>query len=360
MARGDGAESLTTIKREIGAISGQGRVLVAACTAAQSAYEDKALGHGCFTHALLRGLRGEARSQNGEVTAHSLYEFIDREVANPSQQPVFYGETTRRIVLVHYPEGDPPSAKKEAPKRGPKAKGKSPSRTGTWVMLGDHYFLADSVRHGADNKVELKVTTANGHEAAVFAALRGRRYGGNPSLPFAANHDAHVVRVENVESESAGDQQTWILALAADDRSLGGGIEITYVISGKSYTPLALAKLRAGRILLNDPAPQPKRPREFYSPDQDLGMIDGSGDYPVKECVVRSVYASHGGDPNWKTFAKLKAIFALKAAGVVEHVLELTVGPARGEQVAIKFRGQRKDGSNGGVIEIDGACPLGS
>ncbi len=92
------------IRRSIGVVSGHGKVLVAACTSTQMSYESSAIGHGLFTHALLRGLQGEAKSAQGEVTAHSLYEFIDHQVANPRQQPVFFGETTGRIVLAHYPD----------------------------------------------------------------------------------------------------------------------------------------------------------------------------------------------------------------------------------------------------------------
>jgi hypothetical protein len=61
--------------------------------------------------------------------------------------------------------------------------------------------------------------------------------------------------------------------------------------------------------------------------------------------------------------AKLKAVFLLKAVGVVEHVLDLTIGAVRANRVAVTFRGQRKPrytGSAAEVIEVSGRCPLGS
>ena len=92
---------MSALRRTLQAVQGQGKIIVAACTSSQSAFESPAIGHGLFTHALLRGLKGEAKSAQGEVTAASLYDFIDHQVASPDQQPVFFGEMTGRIVLMH-------------------------------------------------------------------------------------------------------------------------------------------------------------------------------------------------------------------------------------------------------------------
>jgi hypothetical protein len=297
------------------------------------------------------------------VTAHSLYEFIDHQVGSARQQPVFFGETTGRIVLVHYPERAAP-AKKTAPTKPAKAKAKSVSKkAGTWVMLGENFFLADTVRHGSDHKLEVKATTTSGTEAAVFAGLRPSRYGGGSPFPFAANNEAHVVRVQNVESESAGERQVWTLTLAAEDGGFGSGTEMTYRVSDKTYTPDDVARLRAGRILLNDPPPRTGPSRGFGSEDSILSWIEGSGRYPVKECIVRNTFASYGTNPDWKTFARLKEVFLLKAAGVVEHVLDLTIGAVRAGRVAVKFRGRRpvRPGySEATTIELNESCPLGA
>jgi hypothetical protein len=364
LARGGSPGDIAAVKRAIGVVSGHGKVIVAACTPTQSSYESSALGHGFFTHALLRGLRGEAKSAQGEVTAHSLYEFIDHQVANSRQQPVFFGETTGRIVLAHYPERAAPTKKTPMTKPA-KAKAKGASKkAGTWVMLGDNFFLADAVRHGSDNKLEVKATTTSGVEAAVFAGLRPGRYGGASSLPFAVNNEAHVVRVQTVETESARERQVWTLTLSGEDGGFGGGTtEVTYTIGDKRYTPDDIARLQAGCIVLNDPAPRSGPSRSFSAEGSILSYIEGSGRYPVRECAIRSVFASHAKNPNWKTFARLKAVFLLKAAGVVEHVLDLTVGGVRGGQVAVKFLGRRPVRPGYGeatTIELNGSCPLGA
>jgi hypothetical protein len=174
------------------------------------------------------------------------------------------------------------------------------------------------------------------------------------------NNEAHLVRVQAIESEAAGSREVWTLTLTAEDSGFGGGTEMTYNTGGKSYTPDDMARLRAGRILLNNPAPRSGPSRGFSSEDTILSWMEGSGRYPVKECVVCTAFGAHGTSANWKTVARLKAVFLLKAAGVVEHVLDLTLGAVRGGRVEVKFRGQRatRHGATPVVIELNDTCPL--
>lgn len=361
LARGQQTDDMAAIRRSLGAAGGHGKVIVAACAPAQSAHESAALGHGLFTEALLRGLGGDAKSSHGDVTALSLYEFVVREVKHPAQQPVFLGEMAGVIVLTHYPERTSPATKPAVKAKLAASKSKSVSKKlGTWVMLGDDYFLSDGVRHRSDNKLEIKATATTDQAAAVFAALRPGRYGGRSSLPFAAENDAQLVRVESVESESAGRGQVWTLILSVEEIA-SNELDATYSVNGKTYTPEDIARLRAGLMLLNDPAPRVQSRRGFDANDSIQSWIEGSGRYPVKVCVIREAFGSHGSDSNWRTFARLRAIFLLKAAGIVEHVHELTIGAMRNGSVPVTFRGQRRarySGTAPEIIELKGLCPL--
>lgn len=71
---------------------------MAACTPEQKAYE---LGHGLFTGALLRGLKGEA-AKDKEVTVNSLFDYIDKQMGSDRQRPMMFGQMTWRVVLMHY------------------------------------------------------------------------------------------------------------------------------------------------------------------------------------------------------------------------------------------------------------------
>jgi hypothetical protein len=89
------------IERTIKVVQGQGKAIMAACTAYQKAWESPEVGHGLFTNALLKGLKGEAK-QGGEVTINSLFDYIDRQVGSDRQRPMMFGQMTGRVVLMHY------------------------------------------------------------------------------------------------------------------------------------------------------------------------------------------------------------------------------------------------------------------
>ena len=71
---------------------------MAACTPEQKAYES---GHGLFTGALLRGLKGGA-VKDKEVTVNSLFDFIDRQMGCDRQRPMMFGQMTGQVVLMHH------------------------------------------------------------------------------------------------------------------------------------------------------------------------------------------------------------------------------------------------------------------
>ena len=82
-------------------VQGQGKLIIAASTPEQKAYESAAIGHGLFTEALLRGLKGEAANK-GEVTVNSLYDYIDKQMGSDRQRPMMFGQMTGRVVLMHH------------------------------------------------------------------------------------------------------------------------------------------------------------------------------------------------------------------------------------------------------------------
>jgi hypothetical protein len=91
------------ISRDIKVAQGRGKLIIAACTPSQLAYEKGS--HGLFTHALLEGLRGSAAS-GGDVTINSLYDYIARDMErrekeSDQQRPMMSGTMEGRVVLMH-------------------------------------------------------------------------------------------------------------------------------------------------------------------------------------------------------------------------------------------------------------------
>jgi uncharacterized caspase-like protein len=358
LARG-GSGGMDAIRRGIGVVSGYGKVIVAACTSTQKSYESSSIGHGFFTHALLRGLKGEAKSAQGEVTAHSLYEFIDHQVANHQQQPVFFGETTGRIVLMHYDKAAPKKRPSKKTPSSPRPKKSTAKIKGSWVMLGDNFLVAERVRNHSDGSIELAITPQSGEQEAAVAALRPTQFGGIRDLAYAANNDARQVRVEQVIDETSDGKQIWTVKLRATERQSSFAQEV----SVQGMGPDEIARLRVGRILLNDPPPRTAtRSGGYHDADFIDGFVSGAmTGFEIKECVVRSMYQVHGQIGDWKEFARLKSIYLMKMTGTVEHVLELKIGAVRGGMVSVSFRGrrpQRYSNVDPETIELEGKCPL--
>ena len=96
-----GPDDREVISRALEVVQGQGKLIIAACTPGQKAYESAVVGHGLFTDALLKGLKGDAANK-GEVTVNSLYDYIDRQMGSDRQRPMMFGQMTGRVVLMHY------------------------------------------------------------------------------------------------------------------------------------------------------------------------------------------------------------------------------------------------------------------
>lgn len=228
-------------------------------------------------------------------------------------------------------------------------------------MIDRFFFRASSVQQTHEGEFIIEVIPANSEEEADLESLRPNRHGGSAGLPFAVRNDAHLIRVKKCEKQMAGHSAKWTLTVATEDRNFGGnGMEATINEGGKSHSPDELARLRAGRLLLNDPPIQEHDRRSFHHSLVE-GAITGSGKYQVRESVIRTVFGSHGKRSHWRELARLQAVFLLKATGTVEHVLDLTIGPVRAGQVNLAFRGRRSPrytGQEPTLIEVSGDCSL--
>jgi len=354
-----GGDDREIISRTLGVVQGKGKVILAACTESQESWEDSRIGHGLFTDALLRGLKGEAEA-GGEVTANSLFDFIDREVGSHHQRPMYFGKLIGRIVLMNYKRGTgttktPPT---KAPAKKPPAnrlKATTGRANDTLLLLERSFFPAQSVQQGQDGAFTVRIAPATADQEADLEALRTRRHG--ESLPFAARNDAHLVRVRGCEKDLSGKRAIWTLTLAPEERGFGGnGMEATYNDGGNVYTPEDVA-----RLLLLDEQPPGASGRGHSGYSLVAGAVAGSGRHQARECVIRSMHTRHGKSPSWREMARLQAIFLLKATGTVDHILGLTIGPVRGGMVAVEFRGRRParyTGQEPVQIEVAGTCPL--
>jgi uncharacterized caspase-like protein len=360
LKRGTPEDHNTAIARAISVVKGKGRIIFAACTPEQSAYEDPH-GHGYFTGALLRGLRGEAE-RFGEITATGLFEFIDMEIGSSRQTPVFSGEMTGRIVLVN--RGKRKIEEIPAPAvHQPQAVSESTAVPEEhWVLLADKFLDARAVRRASDGNFLVDIFSNEDERDALIQSLRPQsRYGSSAPIPFAFKNDALDVSVKEVTSDSEVGGQLWKLTLKpTEDGNRGFATEMTIVENHHPYTPGEIAELRARLLLLNE-----KRPKAtgFH----DLSLLTNAIERPAGWnkplfCVVREIYSSHKERPElWQHLAKLASIYFLKATGTIEYVLNLSIGEAKDGKAAVTFKGKRRreyTNVEPTIISFTGECDL--
>jgi hypothetical protein len=352
--RGEVSLGKEVLSRELRAVKGNGKVIIAACTEDQSAYESQVLGHGFFTHALLRGLRGEAEYL-GEISATSLFAFVVHEVDNPNQSPMLFCQSKGNIVLMHDP------SRKAKPKAAmpDKLPAKSATSTrvsasGNWVMLGDEFFEAKRVGRKPDGNIQVEVVTRTAEEDAAVRQFRPKQYHSGEEQPFAHRNEACDVTVENVASETTSRGHVWTLDLKPAEISHSMYDNVTY----GEHTPDDMATMRAEYILLNrkPKASGSARSIGYSMIDRVITKRSGSEIEPP----IPAIYKSHG-DKQWQQLARLKALYLLHSTGSVTDVLELTIGRVKGNSVPVSFRGQlpkRYSNSTPYIVEFAGDCPL--
>lgn len=280
----------------------------------------------------------------GDPFAESEYESLVEALHRIQEQPPPLGK---------YPKRRPEQKTKLSKPMAPKSP--RPPR-GTWVMLGSEFFVAEAVRHKSDRIIELTVTTRTGEEAAKLNSLRSPRIDVHSSLAFAVNLDAHLVRVNTVDSEIVGQLQKWTVTLKEEEYS-NAPMDITY----NGLSPDEIANMRVKRVLLgelpaNDPVPNVYTPANFMNE-----FLKGSDRFKLSECIIHSTHKAHGSNPNWRDLARLQAVFLLKINRVVDHIFELHIGQPRKGEVEVTFRGQRAPRYSGYPptnINVSGQCPL--
>ena len=351
------------IRRELKVVEGTGRIIMAACAEDQSAYEDPVVKHGLFTHALLEGLKGAAKGQNGEVNSHSLFDYINHRIGNDDQRPIFFGETRGTIALMHYPVRATTKASKHpaAFKAGSKSASRSwVSESGSWVLLADQFFDARRVLHAADGSIQVEIETSDAEQEEFLHKLKDGRRSTSREIAFAYRNDAFDVNVESVSAESTRGAYVWTVDLSPIEQSFR--LAVTHSEGNRVYTPDDIAGYRARYILLNEKPPGMQTARSWSPSFGWQSEVTEKHDGIEVAGAIATVYASHRTKGNvWRHLAQLKALYLLKVTGTAEHVLELAIGAVKGGKVDVKFRGRcprRASNVDAVAIEVSGACPL--
>ncbi len=339
-------------------VQGEGRVIMCACCPEQYAYESGSQGH--YTRYLLLGLRGEAAYSTGEITAHSLHDYIVGKM--PSyQQPMMSGEVRGRLVLMHSRSLQTPAKPESAPETKPPTT--VVEETGKIILLSGKFYVAEKVQHEINGEIILQIESENAQQEADLHELKGGRWGNSKGIAFAHRNDGLLAQVQEVSSEYQQDKLVWTVRLRpeAPESYSSFTSEVSTSDGTKNYSADEIAELRAKRLLLNNPpAPTERSPiatRMLESLIQGLNVP-----MQARGGVIAGITPKPSGDPTeFLKAARLMMVFMLRATGVFERILELKLGPIVDDVVHVRCRGKRRPiytNRPGTEITIEGDCPL--
>jgi class 3 adenylate cyclase len=241
--------------------------------------------------------------------------------------------------------------------------------SGQWVLLQEHFFEVETYSHNSDGKLTIQIPSKSVQDEAMLQSLCPNLEQ-SQLLKFAYQNDGLLVKVKSVEALSRQDYKIWTLTLEAKKiKADAHALEQTCKGRKQFYSADDIARLKARRLLLNDPPKlQMLQDAQIFSPAlaerEMLENLIKSSTTPVsiEDCVIQSLYPMYKDRPRvFRELARLKAIFFLKAAGIVEQVLELSLGPINDGKVHVRFRGRRRQvylDIEPTMIEIEGDCPL--
>ena len=370
------------LKRSLHVTGGTGKAIMAACTASQLAYEGgPGSHHGHFTEYLLQGLRGDAVNANGEVTASSLFDYIDNKMGSDHQRPVFEGSMTGRIVLMHYRDRSAKQKDAKVAAAATSLKGTLANvhdfesifanSSGNLIFLNDRFFRTSRAIREAGNVLQFHISSTDSSIDASIRSLEPDHFQRNREVAFAYRNEAHRVRVLKIEGETQDEQWLWKVSLSPIVRA-GNPMEVGLQLDSHNFSADHIAELRARRILLDE-----KLAERFAF--NSLSM-SGPGTMAALESYVSGGPTSRtkserspisllweGQRPTahnvleYLETARLASIMHLHLSDTIEHVLELILGPFTDQGLRVTFRGQRwKYFANQPppIIEFEGHCPL--
>ncbi|QQZ08537.1 caspase family protein [Heyndrickxia vini] len=225
-------------------VKGSGKVLIAACSANQYAW-DRA-GHGAFTDYLIRGLEGEAANRDGDIDVYNLYSYVSKSLNEEfgDQSPVIKSTLNGEPLLLKRTTN-----RSEFTSITKFANHRQVNSSGLSFWLGT--IITDYDEFHSKNKGEYQLTLIN-PDPKIEQALKNMRE--KETYPFAIRDEADIVSVENIDIRSTREGTYIVINLKGkgegnssifSEMSIGGGM-------GKTLTPDEIAMLRIRRILFGE------------------------------------------------------------------------------------------------------------
>lgn len=345
VARG-ASDFKATIERSLH-VTGNGKVIIAACDYYQEAYELDNENHGRFTYHVLQGLEGKAADIKGNVNVFDLYSYVSSEMSQyPNlQTPVFNGKVTSPIILNSIET-------RVCGENNNKIQNKTTyneniiketiiSDSGKWCL-----FNTDTIKYSQiienDDLIEVSIINPLPEQISVIRNLNTGNHWGNNTINFTFKELCEYVKVEKVEINHT-DDETYIITLKKLRKTSNYGMEMSISLGGigHSISSKEIIELRARRILLGE-----EKKSEFSRSEWDMINVyisqNGSSglkiDKPILKDIINKLQSKSIED--WQLI-RLYMIYYLIQSNTVEHIENLKLFINNDIVNKVEFTGNR-------------------
>lgn len=250
------------------------------------------------------------------------------------------------------PAGAPPTAAKSAavPPVKPVRSNASPRKvtdSGKWMLLDDTFFEAAHVVREKDT-LRVQISPKNSRQEVELQALDRRPQWQRSNVTYAYRNSAMRCRLQDVKSESEKGKTVYTLLLQPEEEKTN-----SWELGWQNLSADQIAEKRAHLILLGE---KPATGDEYL----DQHILRGLDDDAYQAGLITQMLAKHGGmslESLQKTW--LVTMQQLVGKGIVEHVVELALGPVTKAGVAVRFEGWRHgiNGNKPAAIHVSGHVP---
>ncbi len=247
------------------------------------------------------------------------------------------------------------------PRKTPTSKSSTSRSTGTvknsgdWVMLNDKFFQTKSSATQPDRSIIIQLSPKNMEQVAELKSLHPGEFHNKKQITYADQHDAGIMEVSSVLSESLAGKTSFNITLKPIQRSQNSSFILE--ANFNNYSADEIAELRIRQMLLGEALP--KDIGRFFPTTQITAPYNHTVE--VKKGIFPELWAKLQKEPRlFLPKAWLWAVYYLKMSQLVEDVLELELGSIKNKVMPVRFRGKRRVYSNQEpcIIEVLGNCTL--
>jgi hypothetical protein len=240
-------------------------------------------------------------------------------------------------------------------KNGSPPKSRGIQTPGNWILLDGRFFQAKSSTTQSDQSIVLQVQPKDLTQTAELKAIYSGGFHHRRQVIYADSHQAGTMLVSSVTTDSHNGKTSFSISLTPERQSSNSGLGIE--MGFNKFSAEEIAEMRVRSILLGEALP--KDLKRFFTT-----TLYESHNHSVtlEQGIFTELWARLKTQPDTALVkAWLWTAHCLKMNNLIENILELKLGPVKGNVLPVRFRGQRKAfylNQEPRIIEVVGQCNL--